>query len=228
MVWILHHSLSRLTLRPSPSVPRSIERKSLQLRLQGQLQSIRVLETQLTEATQIITAKDNQLREVMKRLQTVEQREKKRLKRELEERQQITASAGTERLKSEERKVLQLQVRERVTSTLTASLSLSLSLCLTLSVSPALPRQSELHQMECRYHEEQSKRQRAEERVQVMKTYIQKNKVSPWPSDDPHRHTGQDGQHRVPTELSRRNDRNSAPEVLENEKRSEVTAREFE
>jgi hypothetical protein len=70
-----------------------------------------VLETQLTEATQIITAKDFQLREVMKRLQIVEQREKKRLKRELEERQQSSAAAGNERLKSEERKVLQLQVR---------------------------------------------------------------------------------------------------------------------
>ena len=84
------------------------EKKSLQLRLQGQLQSIRVLETQLTEATQIITAKDQQLHEVMKRLNAVEQREKKRLRRELEERQQN--SGGNERLRLEERKVLQLQV----------------------------------------------------------------------------------------------------------------------
>lgn len=85
-----------------------IEKRSLQLRLQGQLQSIRVLETQLAEATQLITAKDNQLREVMKRLQTIELREKKRLKRELEERQQ--GSNGNQRLKLEEKKVLQLQV----------------------------------------------------------------------------------------------------------------------
>jgi hypothetical protein len=96
----------------TPSLPAHVilisEKKSLQLRLQGQLQSIRVLETQLTEATQIITAKDQQLHEVMKRLNAVEQREKKRLRRELEERQQN--SGGNERLRLEERKVLQLQV----------------------------------------------------------------------------------------------------------------------
>lgn len=85
-----------------------LERKSLNLRLQGQLQTIRVLETQLVDATNIITLKDNQLQEVMKRLHTLELREKKRLKQDLEDKSHQVI--GNERLKLEEKKILQLQV----------------------------------------------------------------------------------------------------------------------
>jgi hypothetical protein len=82
--------------------------KALRLRVKGQLETIRSLETQLAEFTHTLSTKDAQLGEAFKRLMVLEKKEKMRMRASQDEEKQLAAGSG--RLRTEESKVFQLKV----------------------------------------------------------------------------------------------------------------------
>lgn len=81
--------------------------KAMRLRIKGQLETIRSLETQLAESTHILTTKDAQLAEAFKRLMVLEKKEKMRLRASQDEEKHLATGNG--KLRTEESKVFQLK-----------------------------------------------------------------------------------------------------------------------
>ena len=82
--------------------------KAMRLRLKGQLETIRALESQMAESTHALTVKDAQLTEAFKRLVVLEKKE--RLRQRAAQGEESLLGAGQGRLRTEESKVLQLKV----------------------------------------------------------------------------------------------------------------------
>ncbi|CAE7634653.1 unnamed protein product, partial [Symbiodinium microadriaticum] len=83
--------------------------KAMHLRIKGQLETIRALESQLAESSHSLTTKDAQLAEAFKRLLVLEKKEKMRVRAAQDEEKQLAAGSG--KLRTEESKVFQLKVR---------------------------------------------------------------------------------------------------------------------